>query len=184
MLRLQSLSQAFVIESLPFFGQLVASFRLVFAKGAHYSFSLLLSSRGFEYSTIDMNRSVRPSSRRLRERREQSSDFVLLITHYSSRITNALPFAFRLGPLLFPIHDLRFTIYGWLFAARVLGPGIYVVMHNQVFPVDRVRKDRSSRFVLKRKKLSLISGPSLDPVVVIGGIPPSSGSLGLTTSQP
>jgi L-asparaginase len=35
-----------------------------------------------------------------------------------------------------------------LFAVRVLGPGIYVVMHNQVFPIDRVRKDReTSRFV-------------------------------------
>ena len=35
-----------------------------------------------------------------------------------------------------------------LFAARLLGPGIYVVMHNQAFPIDRVRKDReTSRFV-------------------------------------
>ena len=35
-----------------------------------------------------------------------------------------------------------------LFAVRVLGPGIYVVMHNQAFPIDRVRKDReTSRFV-------------------------------------
>jgi hypothetical protein len=37
-----------------------------------------------------------------------------------------------------------------LLAARVLGPGVYVVMHNQVFPVDRVRKDReAARFVWK-----------------------------------
>jgi hypothetical protein len=35
-----------------------------------------------------------------------------------------------------------------LLAARVLPPGVYVVMHNQVFPVDRVRKDRdAARFV-------------------------------------
>ena len=35
-----------------------------------------------------------------------------------------------------------------LFAVRILGPGIYVVMHNQAFPIDRVRKDReTSRFV-------------------------------------
>ncbi len=33
-------------------------------------------------------------------------------------------------------------------AARVLEPGIYVVIHNQVFPVDRVRKDQElARFV-------------------------------------
>jgi L-asparaginase len=35
-----------------------------------------------------------------------------------------------------------------LFAVRILGPGVYVVIHNQVFPIDRVRKDReTSRFV-------------------------------------
>ena len=35
-----------------------------------------------------------------------------------------------------------------LFAVRILDPGIYVVMHNQAFPIDRVRKDReTSRFV-------------------------------------
>jgi L-asparaginase len=35
-----------------------------------------------------------------------------------------------------------------LFAVRLLDPGVYVVMHNQAFPIDRVRKDReTSRFV-------------------------------------
>jgi L-asparaginase len=37
-----------------------------------------------------------------------------------------------------------------LLAARLLPAGVYVVMHNQVFPVDRVRKDRElARFVWK-----------------------------------
>lgn len=35
-----------------------------------------------------------------------------------------------------------------LFAARVLSPGIYVVIHGEMFPIDRVQKDRASgRFV-------------------------------------
>lgn len=35
-----------------------------------------------------------------------------------------------------------------LLAARLLSPGVYVVMHNEVFPIDRVRKDRQlARFV-------------------------------------
>jgi len=35
-----------------------------------------------------------------------------------------------------------------LLAARLLPPGVYLVMHNQVFPIDRVRKDRDqARFV-------------------------------------
>ncbi len=29
-----------------------------------------------------------------------------------------------------------------LLAARLLAPGVYVVLHSQVFPVDQVRKDR------------------------------------------
>ena len=29
-----------------------------------------------------------------------------------------------------------------LLAAKLLPPGVYVVMHNQTFPVDKVRKDR------------------------------------------
>jgi L-asparaginase len=35
-----------------------------------------------------------------------------------------------------------------LLAARLLPPGVYLVMHNQVFPIDRVRKDKeNARFV-------------------------------------
>lgn len=35
-----------------------------------------------------------------------------------------------------------------LLAARLLTPGVYLVMHNQVFPIDRVRKDKANaRFV-------------------------------------
>jgi L-asparaginase len=35
-----------------------------------------------------------------------------------------------------------------LLAARLLEPGVYLVMHNHVFPIDRVRKDKATaRFV-------------------------------------
>ncbi len=35
-----------------------------------------------------------------------------------------------------------------LLAARLLPPGVYLAMHNEIFPVDRVRKDRQlARFV-------------------------------------
>jgi L-asparaginase len=37
-----------------------------------------------------------------------------------------------------------------LFAARVLGPGVWIVMHGQVLDVDRARKDRErARFVME-----------------------------------
>jgi L-asparaginase len=51
-------------------------------------------------------------------------------------------------PLGFEGSDGLQNLTESLFAVRILNPGIYVVMHNQAFPIDRVRKDReTSRFV-------------------------------------
>lgn len=51
-------------------------------------------------------------------------------------------------PLGFEGSDGLQNLTESLFAVRLLDPGVYVVMHNQVFPIDRVRKDReTSRFV-------------------------------------
>ena len=51
-------------------------------------------------------------------------------------------------PLGFEASDGLQNLTESLFAARVLQPGVYIVMHNQAFPVDRVRKDRErARFV-------------------------------------
>jgi L-asparaginase len=53
-------------------------------------------------------------------------------------------------PLGFEASDGLQNLTESLLAARVLPPGVYVVMHNQVFPVDRVRKDReAAKFVWK-----------------------------------
>jgi L-asparaginase len=53
-------------------------------------------------------------------------------------------------PLGFEGSDGLQNLTESLFAARVLAPGVYVAMHNQVFPVDRARKDRElARFVWK-----------------------------------
>lgn len=53
-------------------------------------------------------------------------------------------------PLGFEASDGLQNLTESLLAARILSPGVYVVMHNQVFPVDRVRKDReAARFVWK-----------------------------------
>ncbi len=53
-------------------------------------------------------------------------------------------------PLGFEASDGLQNLTESLLAARILAPGVYVVMHNQVFPVDRVRKDKeAARFVWK-----------------------------------
>src|SRR5262249_33218048 len=52
-------------------------------------------------------------------------------------------------PLGFESSDGLQNLTESFFASRVLAPGIYVVMHNQAFPIDRVRKDRElARFIL------------------------------------
>jgi len=53
-------------------------------------------------------------------------------------------------PLGFEASDGLQNLTESLLAARVLPPGVYVVMHNQVFPIGLVRKDRElARFVWK-----------------------------------
>jgi L-asparaginase len=51
-------------------------------------------------------------------------------------------------PLGFERSDGLQNLTESLFAARVLAPGFWVVIHNQVFDVDNARKDReNARFV-------------------------------------
>ena len=53
-------------------------------------------------------------------------------------------------PLGFESSDGLQNLTESLFAARVLAPGVYVVMHNQAFPIGHARKDRElARFVWK-----------------------------------
>jgi L-asparaginase len=51
-------------------------------------------------------------------------------------------------PLGFERSDGLQNLTESLLAARILPPGVHLVMHSQVFPIDRVRKDRDlARFV-------------------------------------
>jgi len=53
-----------------------------------------------------------------------------------------------MAPLGFEGSDALQNLTESLLAARLLSPGIYIVSHNQVFPISNVRKDRSlGRFV-------------------------------------
>ncbi|MGA2181663.1 MAG: asparaginase [Bryobacteraceae bacterium] len=53
-------------------------------------------------------------------------------------------------PLGFEGSDGLQNLTESLLAARILSPGVYVVMHNEVFPVEHARKDREkARFVWK-----------------------------------
>ncbi len=53
-------------------------------------------------------------------------------------------------PLGFEGSDGLQNLTESLFATRILPPGVHLVMHNQAFPIHRVRKDRRlARFVWK-----------------------------------
>jgi L-asparaginase len=53
-------------------------------------------------------------------------------------------------PLGFEGSDGLQNLTESLLAARMLPPGVWLVMHNQIFPIDRVVKDReAARFVWK-----------------------------------
>jgi L-asparaginase len=57
-------------------------------------------------------------------------------------------FTGAMTPLGFERSDGLQNLTESLLAARLLPPGIWLVIHNQVFPIDGVRKDREhSRFV-------------------------------------
>jgi L-asparaginase len=59
-------------------------------------------------------------------------------------------------PLGFERSDGLQNLTESLFAARVLGPGVWIVMHGQVFDVDHARKDRErARFVTE----PVVAGP-------------------------
>lgn len=68
-----------------------------------------------------------------------------------SRLTNPAHPVILTGamtPLGFERSDGLQNLTESLFAARTLPPGVWVVLHNQVFDVDQVRKDRElARFV-------------------------------------
>jgi L-asparaginase len=67
-------------------------------------------------------------------------------------------------PLGFEGSDGLQNLTESLFAARVLKPGVYLVMHNQVFPIDHVRKERKlARFVWKRQAGAPLVGARKKP---------------------
>lgn len=60
-----------------------------------------------------------------------------------------------MAPLGFEGSDALQNLTESLLAARLLAPGIYIVSHNQVFPIGNVRKDRAlGRFVRADEKSS------------------------------
>ena len=74
----------------------------------------------------------------------------LLLERRMSDLQHPIVLTGAMTPLGFEGSDGLQNLTESLMAARLLPPGVYVVMHNQVFPVDRVRKDRElARFVWK-----------------------------------
>jgi L-asparaginase len=58
-----------------------------------------------------------------------------------------------MAPLGFEGSDALQNLTESLLALRILSPGVYIVSHNQIFPISNVRKDRAlGRFVIIEEK--------------------------------
>ena len=74
----------------------------------------------------------------------------LLLQNHLANLQYPIVLTGAMTPLGFEGSDGLQNLTESLLAARTLPPAVYVVMHNQVFPVDQVRKDREkARFVWK-----------------------------------
>ena len=72
----------------------------------------------------------------------------LFLQHEIANVNVPIILTGAMVPLGFDGSDALQNLTESLFAARVLSPGIYVVIHGEVFPIYRVRKDSAAgRFV-------------------------------------
>ena len=72
----------------------------------------------------------------------------LLLKRRLRRLKFPIVLTGAMTPLGFEKSDGLQNLTESLLAARLLPPGVYLVIHSQVFPIDRVRKDRKrARFV-------------------------------------
>lgn len=72
----------------------------------------------------------------------------LLLQQRLRRLKFPIVLTGAMTPLGFEKSDGLQNLTESLLAARLLPPGIYLVMHNQVFPIDHARKNRKrARFV-------------------------------------
>jgi L-asparaginase len=75
-------------------------------------------------------------------------DTGLLLKKRLKRLKVPIVLTGAMTPLGFEKSDGLQNLTESLLAARLLPPGVYLVIHSQVFPINRVRKDRKhSRFV-------------------------------------
>ena len=71
-----------------------------------------------------------------------------LLKRRLANLTHPVILTGAMTPLGFERSDGLQNLTESLFAARTLQPGVWIVLHNQAFDVDRVRKDRElARFV-------------------------------------
>jgi L-asparaginase len=75
----------------------------------------------------------------------------LLLKNQMPRLKFPIILTGAMTPLGFEGSDGLQNLTESLLAARILKPGVYLVIHGQVFPIKRVRKDRKrARFVWKK----------------------------------
>lgn len=133
-------------------------FRLLRLPDAEIQVTHLMNKDSLEMTAADRERVLEAVREKLKEPApivithgtDTMIDTGLLLQKNLPNLHSPIVLTGAMTPLGFESSDGLQNLTESLFAARVLGPGVYIVMHNQVFPVDRARKDRElARFVWK-----------------------------------
>jgi L-asparaginase len=133
-------------------------FRLLRLPDADIQVTHLMNKDSLEMTEADRERVVAAVREKLKEPAptvithgtDTMIDTGLLLQRSITDLAVPIVLTGAMTPLGFESSDGLQNLTESLFAARILSPGVYIVMHSQVFPVDRARKDRElSRFVWK-----------------------------------
>ncbi len=131
-------------------------FRMLRLPDAEIEIKHLMNKDSLEMTGDDRRRILEAVREKLREPAplvithgtDTMVDTGLVLQHGLPDLRYPIVLTGAMTPLGFEGSDGLQNLTESLFAARTLPPGVWVVMHNQAFPVDRVRKDRDlARFV-------------------------------------
>jgi L-asparaginase len=133
-------------------------FRMLRLPDAEIHVTHLMNKDSLEMTDADRERVLETVREKLRETApvvithgtDTMVDTGLLLQRNLPDLRHPIVLTGAMTPLGFEGSDGLQNLTESLLAARVLPAGVYVVIHNQVFPVGRVRKDRElARFVWK-----------------------------------
>jgi L-asparaginase len=89
-------------------------------------------------------------------------DTGLCIRNGVKELSHPIVLTGAMSPLGFEGSDGLQNLTESFLAAKILPPGVYVVIHNEVFPIDHVRKDRERARFVRAYAAPPVAAPPVD----------------------